>query len=81
MRDSNLSVQKPEPQPRKLRSINALFCISDPMLICQRRAFNKILSTDRARFGAEDDYAIGDNVADDFQQRVDDVVAGTAEVA
>jgi len=44
------------------------------------KAFKKVLQADRAEYGAEEDYEIGDNVADDWQQRVDNVVAGTAEV-
>jgi hypothetical protein len=41
------------------------------------RAFNKILKEDRAQFGAEEVYEIVDAVADEWQQRVDDVVGGT----
>lgn len=40
------------------------------------RAFRGILKTDRDTYGAGEDYEIGDVVADDWQQRVDDVVAG-----
>jgi hypothetical protein len=38
------------------------------------------LSTDCTQFSAEDDYVIGDSVADEFQQLVDDIVVGTLEV-
>jgi len=40
------------------------------------RAFRDILKTDRDTYGAGEDYEIGDVVTDDWQQRVDDVVAG-----
>lgn len=43
------------------------------------RAFNQILNTDRATYGAGDDYVIADLVADEWQQRVDDVISGTAD--
>jgi hypothetical protein len=39
--------------------------------------FNKILKEDRALYGHEDDYVIGDIVPDEWQQRVDDVVGGS----
>ena len=42
------------------------------------RAFNEILKLDRAKYGADEDYVIGDTVPDDWQQRVDDVVGGIA---
>ncbi len=45
------------------------------ILIC--RAFNDILKTDRARYGASEDYVINDVIADEWQQRVDNVVGGT----
>ena len=47
-------------------------------LIC--RAFNEILKVDRATYGAGEDYVIADTIADEWQQRVDDVVAGEASV-
>ncbi|CAA7263726.1 unnamed protein product [Cyclocybe aegerita] len=40
------------------------------------RAFNEILKIDRATYGAAEEYVIGDTVPDEWQQRVDDVVAG-----
>ena len=40
------------------------------------RAFRDILRTDRNTYGTGQDYEIGDVVTDDWQQRVDDVVAG-----
>ena len=40
------------------------------------RAFRDILKTDRETYGVGEDYEIGDIVADEWQQRVDDVVAG-----
>jgi hypothetical protein len=40
------------------------------------RAFNEILRVDRAKYGAGEDYEIADTIADEWQQRVDDVVAG-----
>lgn len=44
------------------------------------RAFNDLLKTDHAQFGAGEDYVIGDNIADEWQQCVDDIVAGTEDV-
>lgn len=44
------------------------------------RAFNEILKVDRATYGACEDYVIADTVADEWQQRVDDVVAGEVSV-
>ncbi|KJA16691.1 hypothetical protein HYPSUDRAFT_144977, partial [Hypholoma sublateritium FD-334 SS-4] len=44
------------------------------------RAFRDILKTDRETYGAGEDYEIGDVVADEWQQRVDDVVAGISAV-
>ena len=44
--------------------------------ICLRRAFKDILKTDRDTYGIGEDYEIGDVVADDWQQTVDDVVGG-----
>jgi len=41
------------------------------------KAFNEILKIDRATYGAAEDYVIADTVPDAWQQRVDDVVAGT----
>ncbi|KJA19533.1 hypothetical protein HYPSUDRAFT_143746, partial [Hypholoma sublateritium FD-334 SS-4] len=40
------------------------------------RAFRDILKTDRETYGSGEDYEIADVVADEWQQRVDDVVAG-----
>jgi hypothetical protein len=40
------------------------------------RAFRDILKTDRDTYGIGKNYKIGDIIADDWQQRVDDVVAG-----
>ncbi|KIJ94950.1 hypothetical protein K443DRAFT_109586, partial [Laccaria amethystina LaAM-08-1] len=40
------------------------------------RAFRDILKTDRNTYGAGEDYDILDVIADDWQQRVDDVIAG-----
>ncbi|KAF8952144.1 hypothetical protein BDZ97DRAFT_1880774 [Flammula alnicola] len=45
-----------------------------------KRAFRDILKTDRETYSAGEDYEIGDVVADDWQQRVDDVVAGYSNV-
>ena len=39
--------------------------------------FNNILKNDRARFDVGEDYEIGDTVADEWQQCIDDVVVGT----
>ena len=44
----------------------------------QCREFNKILKEDRATYGTAEDYEIADTVVDEWQQRVDDVVGGTA---
>ena len=43
------------------------------------RAFNDILKADRSKFGADEDYVIVDTIPDEWQQRVDDAVAGTPE--
>lgn len=44
------------------------------------RAFRDILKTDRETYGTSEDYEIGDIVADELQQRVEDVVGqSTAE--
>ena len=40
------------------------------------RAFRDILKNDRECYGQDEDYEIVDVIADDWQQRVDDVVAG-----
>lgn len=40
------------------------------------RIFRAILKTDRETYGVGEDYVIADLVADDWQQRVDDVVSG-----
>lgn len=40
------------------------------------RAFRDILKTDRETYGSGEDYDIADVVADEWQQRVDDVVGG-----
>ena len=45
------------------------------------RAFNQVLKADRINFGVGEQYEIADNTADEWQQRVDDVVAGTADAA
>ncbi|KAF8809720.1 hypothetical protein BYT27DRAFT_7222310 [Phlegmacium glaucopus] len=42
--------------------------------------FNNILKIDQETYGAEESYVIKDTVADEWQQRVDDVVAGTLGV-
>ena len=40
------------------------------------RAFNEILKADRAKYGSDEEYKIADTIADEWQQRVDDAVAG-----
>ena len=45
------------------------------------RAFNDILKADRSKFGADEDYIITDTIPDEWQQRVDNAVAGTVEDA
>jgi hypothetical protein len=40
------------------------------------RAFRAVLKSDRETYGVGEDYVIADLVADDWQQRVDDVVSG-----
>lgn len=45
------------------------------------RAFRDILKTDRETYGASEDYEIGDVVADEWQQRVEDVVAQSIDEA
>lgn len=43
------------------------------------RAFTDLLKTDRTQYGAGEDYVIGDMIADEWQQRIDNVVAGIAQ--
>ncbi|KJA14957.1 hypothetical protein HYPSUDRAFT_149710, partial [Hypholoma sublateritium FD-334 SS-4] len=43
------------------------------------KAFNEVLRLDRAKYGADDEYIIGDTITDEWQQRVDEVVAGTSD--
>lgn len=43
------------------------------------RAFKTILMNDRATYGVGEDYEIGDLINNEWQQRVDDVVAGILE--
>jgi hypothetical protein len=38
------------------------------------------LKVDRATYGAGEDYVIADTIADEWQQRVDDVVVGEVSV-
>jgi hypothetical protein len=45
------------------------------------RAFNEILKTDRQTYGSDQEYEIGDTVADEWQQRVDDVILGPTATA
>jgi hypothetical protein len=40
-----------------------------------RREFNKFLKVDRAKYGVGENYVIEDTVTDEWQRRVDDVVA------
>jgi hypothetical protein len=54
--------------------ISWIFFIGNSDILC--RAFNHILKDDRAKYGADKEYVIGDTVPDEWQQRVDDVVAG-----
>jgi hypothetical protein len=61
--------------------INSSTPLYHNILIYHHRAFQEILKADRGKYGGEDNYDIGDAVADEWQQRVDDVVAGTADVA
>jgi hypothetical protein len=44
--------------------------------LCAFRAFNEILKIDRQKYGADEEYEITDTIADEWQQRVDDVVLG-----
>ena len=46
------------------------------ILITISRAFNEILRVDHAKYGTSDDYEIADTIADEWQQCVDDAVAG-----
>ena len=46
------------------------------LIILISRAFNEILKVDRAKYGADEEYEIADTIADEWQQRVDDAVAG-----
>ena len=45
------------------------------------RGFTEILKKDRTQYGAGEDYVIGDVIADEWQQRVDNVVGGLEDVA
>jgi hypothetical protein len=45
----------------------------------QYRAFNEILKADCTKFGVGEEYIIGDTVADEWQQHVNDVIAGTTD--
>ena len=45
------------------------------------RGFTDILKNDRAQYGVGEDYVIGDVIADEWQQRVDNVVGGSEDVA
>jgi hypothetical protein len=44
------------------------------------RAFNEILKADHSKFGAGEEYVIGDTVADEWQQHINNVVSGTADM-
>lgn len=44
------------------------------------RAFNEVLQLDRAKYGVNDDYTIGVTITDEWQQRVDEVVAGAPDI-
>ena len=50
-------------------------------VILIRRAFTEILNVDRAQYGASEDYVINDVIADEWQQRVDNVVGGSQDAA
>ncbi|KJA15036.1 hypothetical protein HYPSUDRAFT_149645, partial [Hypholoma sublateritium FD-334 SS-4] len=43
------------------------------------RGFTDILKNDRALYGVDEDYVIGDVIADEWQQRVDNVVGGSGD--
>ena len=45
------------------------------------RGFTEILKKDRTQYGVNEDYVIGDVIADEWQQRVDNVVGGIDDVA
>ena len=45
------------------------------------RGFTGILKNDRAQYGVGEDYVIGDVIADEWQQRVDNVVGGSEDAA
>jgi hypothetical protein len=45
-------------------------------MILISRAFNKILKADRAKYGADEEYEIADTITDEWQQHIDDAVAG-----
>lgn len=47
---------------------------NDVLIHLTYRAFNELLKTDRAQFGADEDYVIADTIADEWQQRVDNAV-------
>lgn len=78
-----LSSFGPEQGPRVLRQQGVLssfasFLKISLQLIC--RAFCEILRLDRLKYGAGEDYEIREVVADEWQQCIDDVVAGAADL-
>ena len=78
---SNSFAQEQDPQLLKqqseVSSTDFIFANIGWHIVC--RAFNEILKLDRAKYGSNDDYTIGDTIADEWQQRVDEVVAGTPD--
>ncbi|KJA14234.1 hypothetical protein HYPSUDRAFT_208899 [Hypholoma sublateritium FD-334 SS-4] len=54
---------------------------SDGSAVKIARGFTDILKNDRALYGAGEDYVIGDVIADEWQQRVDNVIGGAEDVA
>jgi len=61
---------------RATRCVRLLVLPQQYIYIHIPRAFKDILKTDRETYGICEDYEIGDVVADDWQQTVDDVVGG-----
>lgn len=80
MRVLNSSDQEQDPQPLKWQS--EVSSLNSAPLICADvlcRAFNEVLRLDRAKYGVDDEYTIGDTITDEWQQRVDEVVAGNLD--
>lgn len=68
----------PPPRPRSVLPLSSFSEIYYLLTIYSCRVFNSILREYREKYGAGEAYVIEDVVPDDLQQKVDDVIAGTA---